>query len=147
LSLIFRERKRTGAIDLEAAEMALRAAMHRAGASALGQLLEFPEPGADERTIPCPCGHQAHYRELRRRQILTVLGEVGVLRPWYLCDHCHNGQFPVDRLLDIENCDNSPGVRRMETLVGQDAPFAQGQEQMKLLAGLEVTAKAVERTA
>jgi hypothetical protein len=35
----------------------------------------------------------------------------------------------------------------MQALVGQEAPFDQGREQMKVLAGLEVTAKSVERTA
>jgi hypothetical protein len=35
----------------------------------------------------------------------------------------------------------------MQALVGQQAPFEHGREQMKLLAGLEVNAKAVERTA
>lgn len=35
----------------------------------------------------------------------------------------------------------------MQALVGQDTPFDHGREQMKLLAGLEVTAKSVERTA
>ncbi len=35
----------------------------------------------------------------------------------------------------------------MLATVGQDAPFDQGRRQMKLLAGLEVTAKAVERKA
>src|SRR5207244_1559158 len=49
--------------------------------------------------------------------------------------------------LDIENTEFSPGVRRMQALVGQEAPFDQGREQMKILAGLEVTAKSVERTA
>src|SRR5439155_13107835 len=39
------------------------------------------------------------------------------------------------------------GVRRMQATVGQDAPFDHGREQMKVLAGLEVTAKSVERTA
>jgi hypothetical protein len=38
-------------------------------------------------------------------------------------------------------------VRRMQALVGQAAPFDHGREQMKVLAGLEVTAKSVERTA
>jgi hypothetical protein len=33
------------------------------------------------------------------------------------------------------------------TVVGQDAPFDHGREQMKVLAGLEVTTKSVERTA
>ena len=41
----------------------------------------------------------------------------------------------------------SPGVRRMLTLVGSEcSSFERGREQMKLLAGLEVTTKAVERT-
>jgi hypothetical protein len=35
----------------------------------------------------------------------------------------------------------------MQALVGQDSPFEHGREQMKMLAGLEVTAKSVERTA
>ncbi len=147
MSLIFAERKQTGSMDLEAVEMALRVAIHRAGAAVLTQLLQFPKPAADQRAIPCPCGHQARYRELRSHRLLTVLGEVELSRPWYLCPHCHNGQFPVDRQLDIENRDCSPGVRRMQALVGQDAPFEHGREQMKLLAALEVTAKSVERTA
>lgn len=147
LSLIFAERKQTGGMDLEAAEMALRAAMHRAGAAALTQLLQFPEPATDQRAIPCPCGHQARYRERRTRRLLTAVGAVELSRPWYLCPHCHNGQFPVDRQLDVEHGDCSPGVRHMQALVGQDAPFDHGRQQMKLLAGLEVTAKSVERTA
>jgi hypothetical protein len=127
--------------------MAFRAALHQAGAAALTQLLQFPEPAAEQRRIPCSCGHQARYRELRSRRILTALGEVEITRPWYLCLHCHQGQFPVDHELDIAKTEFSPGVRRMHALLGQQAPFDHGREQMKLLAGLEVTTKAVERTA
>lgn len=127
--------------------MAFRAALLRAGAAALSRLLRFPEPGREQHNIPCPCGHKAHYREPRSRRILTVLGEAEITRPWYLCPHCRQGQFPADVELDIENTDSSPGVRRMHALVGQQAPFDHGREQMKLLAGLDVTAKAVERTA
>jgi hypothetical protein len=127
--------------------MALRAALHRAGATTLNHLLRFAEPAGEHRSIPCPCGHQARYRELRSRHILTAMGEVELTRPWYLCPHCHAGQFPTDRELDIDNTDFSPAVRRMHALVGQQAPFDHGREQLKLLAGLEVTTKAVERTA
>jgi hypothetical protein len=64
-----------------------------------------------------------------------------------LCPHCHIGQFPADVELDIENAGVSPGVSRMQAVVGQEAPFDHGRQQMKLLADLEVTTKAVERTA
>jgi hypothetical protein len=113
----------------------------------LSQLLEFPVPHEAERRLPCSCGQQAHYRELRSKPVLTALGQVEVLRPYYLCAHCGRGQFPVDVELDIENTEFSPGVRRMQAMVGQEAPFDHGREQMKVLAGLEVTTKSVERTA
>jgi hypothetical protein len=79
--------------------------------------------------------------------VLTAVGQVTVSRPYCLCSHCHQGQFPADRELDIENTEFSPGVRRMQAAVGQQAPFEQGRQQMKLLADLEVTRKAAERTA
>ena len=94
LRLVFEEQRKTGALDLEAVEMAMRAAMHRAGASALSQLLRGDPPGLDEREVPCPCGHKARYREMRGRRVLTAVGEVELLRTWYLCAHCHNGQCP-----------------------------------------------------
>ena len=125
----------------------MRTAMHRAGASALSRLLRGSPPGADEREVPCPCGHKARYREMRARRVLTAVGEVELLRAWYLCPHCHDGQCPADAALDIEKTDFSPGVRRMPALVGSEAPFDHGRQQIELLAGLEVTAKAVERTA
>jgi hypothetical protein len=113
----------------------------------LTKLLQFPVPAADQRTIACCCGHSAHYRELRSKPVLTVVGMVEVSRPYYLCLHCHTGQFPADVELDIEKREFSPGVRRMQAVVGQDAAFDHGRQQMKLLADLEVTTKAVERTA
>jgi len=127
--------------------MAMRSALHRAGAAALTELLQFSAPAAEQRMIPCGCGQQAHYRELRRKPVLTAVGRVEVSRPYYWCPHCGAGQAPADRELDIENTEFSPGVRRMQALVGQAAPFDHGRAQMKALADLEVTAKSVERTA
>jgi hypothetical protein len=147
LRVIFSQRREGQSLDLEAVEMAMRSALHRAGAAALSELLRFPSPAADQRAVPCACGEQAHYHELRAKPVLTALGPVEVSRPYYRCPHCHAGQFPADRELDIENTEFSPGVRRMQAMVGQEAPFDRGREQMKVLAGLEVTAKSVERTA
>ena len=144
---IFTGRRKTGHLDLEAMEMAVRSAMHRAGAAALTELLQFPAPAGGRRTVDCTCGKQAHYRELRAKPVLTAVGTVNVSRPYYLCARCRTGQFPADVELDIEDTEFSPGVRRMDALVGQEAPFDHGREQMKALAGVEVTTKSVERIA
>ena len=74
--------------------MLVRSAMHQVGANTLTELMRFPAP--DQRNIPCPCGQQARYRELRSKPVLTAVGTVEVSRPYYLCPDCHEGQFPAD---------------------------------------------------
>ena len=118
--------------------------MHQAGAAALTQLLQYDPPAESHRAIPCSCGHTAHYKELRSKSILTVLGSVQLSRPYFLCD-CSKGQFPVDVDLGVAGMETSPGVRRMEAVVGSEMPFAAGCEPIKLLAGLDIPAKAIER--
>jgi hypothetical protein len=147
LSVIFQGRRKTGRFDLEAVETSIRAAMHQAGASALTQLLQYDPPDEDHRTIPCSCGHSARYKELRSKTVLTVLGPVQLRRPYYVCADCAKGQYPVDTELGVAGLESSPGVRRMEAVVGSEMPFASGCEPMKVLAGLEVPVKAIERTA
>jgi hypothetical protein len=147
LHQVFAQRRKDGRTDLEAVESALRGALHQAGAAALTQLLQFQAPASDQRRLLCRCGHHAQFQEVRSKPLLTVVGPARLSRPYYWCAQCGTGQFPVDRELDIENTEFSPGVRRMQALVGHAAPFDQGREQMEALAGLEVTAKSVERTA
>jgi hypothetical protein len=147
LGRIFAQRRQSGRTDLEAVEAALRSALHQAGAAALSELLRYEAPAPDQRQMPCPCGHRAQYRELRSKPVLTVVGRVEISRPYYLCAHCQQGQFPADVELDVEATEVSPGVRRMLAVVGAAAPFDHGRKQMEVLAGLEVTTKAVERTA
>ena len=132
LDRIFAQRRKGGGTDLEAIESALRAVLHQAGAGTLSELLQFEAPAQDQRQLPCACGHQAQYQELRSRPVLTVVGWVRMRRPWYLCENCREGQFPADIELDIEKTDFSPGVRRMQAMVGQDAPFDHGRQQMKV---------------
>ena len=127
--------------------MVVRSAMHQAGATVLSKLLRFPTPAADQRTIPCACGHQAHYRELRSKPLLTAVGKVEVLRPYYLCPHCHAASSPPmsnwtskTRILSW----GAPDAGRRRPGGGRSI---MGASRLKLLADLEVTTKAVERTA
>jgi len=146
LHRVFAERRDRGGIDLEAVEMAIRSALHSVGAAALGQLLHYNPPAVNQRRLLCVCGQQAHYVELRTKQVMTALGPIPIERPYYLCPSCHRGQFPIDRELDVQDTELSPGVRRMMALVGHEVPFNRGRVQLKLLADLSVTTKAVERT-
>ena len=143
--MIFAGQRQTGSFDLEAVETTTRAAMHRAGTAMLAHVLS--EEGPVATTVACPCGEQARFHGRRRRRVLTAVGEAEIERAYYYCPHCHQGQSPRDRELDIVDTDYSPGVRRMMAVVGSETSFDRGRTQLELLAGLAVTRKAVERHA
>ncbi len=112
-------------------------ALHKAGAAA-----------PNERKHACPCAQAARYRELRSCWIFTVLNEVEITQPWFLCCVCGRGLAP----LPTSNCHLttrtlSPGVRQMLVLVGSDALVDHGRQPIELLARLAITTKAGERTA
>ncbi len=137
--------RKTGSFDLEAVEVATRAAAHQLGAKMLEQLLNArAEFGRD---IPCPCGGGARFHQMRPKRLVTMLGPVTFERPYYVCSACHEGQSPRDVELDVEGTEYSPGVRRMMATVGGETSFERGRSQLELLAGIDVTAKAVERQA
>lgn len=145
MEVIFTGLRKSGRFDLEATEMATRAAAHHLGGKVLERLLDAQS--GFEREVLCRCGHAARFREMRCKQLTTVVGPITIQRPYYLCGHCHQGQSPRDAELDVQGTECSPGVRRMMALVGSDASFDHGREQLEMLAGLEVTTKAVERHA
>jgi Uncharacterised protein family (UPF0236) len=125
--------------------MATRAAAHQLGAKALERLLCVPMEFVRE--VACPCGQRAHFHQMRPKRLLTVLGAITIQRPYYLCPGCHQGHSPRDIELDTKDTEYTPGVRRMMAVVGGETSFERGRQQLELLAGIEVTAKAVERQA
>ena len=145
LQVVFTGCRKSGQVDLEAVEMLVRDSMHHAGATVLERLLSMPASPPEK--VICNCGHEARPQGKRAKQILTALGPVRFQRSYYVCPRCHHGHSPRDRELDVEGVAYSPGVRRMMAAVGSETSFDQGREQLQLLAGIEVTAKAVERQA
>jgi hypothetical protein len=60
LTVVFAASRPGAALDLEAVEMLVRGAMHRAGAGVLSRLLAPASPSPAH--SPCACGHAARYR-------------------------------------------------------------------------------------
>jgi len=125
--------------------MATRTASHQLGARLVEKLLSAPTEF--QRQVPCPCGQKARFHQMRPKQLLTILGPIVIQRPYYVCPACGSGQSPRDAELDVQATEYSPGVRRMLAVVGGEMSFQKGRTQLELLAGLQVTTKAVERQA
>ena len=99
-------------------------------------------------TRPCPqCGQPARYAGRRRKTLESVLGSLTLARAYYHCAACDAGVCPRDAALGLEGTSLSPAVTRMVGAVGAMVSFVEGQALLHDLAGVEVEAKQVERTA
>ena len=137
---------RPDGLDLEASELAIRAAMHEVGAVLLAKLLNSDLGGA-RAAVKCRVGHAATFVDYRRKEITTVVGQVELRRAYYHCDECGEGMLPQDEALDVMGTSFSPGVRRLMGRVGGKESFNEGRMDLEELAGIKVQTKAVERVA
>jgi hypothetical protein len=137
--------RQRGQVDLEASEMAVRAASHRIGGSLLEKLLNTDGGGYQGTRLDCGRGHSARFVEYRDKSLLTVVSRLVVRRAYYYCPQCAEGVIPKDRALDIVDTGFSPGVRRMMGQVGGKEAFEEGRKDLEVPAHVRVSTKAVER--
>jgi hypothetical protein len=119
--------------------------MHTIGSKVLEGLLNADD-GYQGKRIPCDNGHTYEFMEYRDKNVLTVLGDVRVTRAYYYDRQGKDGMCPKDKDLDIDGTSFSPGVRRIKARVGAYRAFGLGHQDIKEMAGIDVTAKEIERT-
>lgn len=132
-------------MDLEAIEMHVRSSMHEVGRLLLERVLNADGGGYRGSSIRCQDGHRSRFLGYRAKEVTTVLGPIRLERSYYYDAKCRRGSSPRDGELDIERTGFSPGMRRMMARVSALRPFGQGEEDIRELAGVEVTAKDIER--
>jgi len=121
--------------------------MLAAGAKVLGTLLEEIGVGRREEPVVCECGLRMESRGLKDKPLMTILGTVPYSRSMYQCSGCGKTWYPGDEELDVVGTTRSPGLRRMMARAGSQSTFKEGREDLKVYAGIEVSAKDVERVA
>jgi hypothetical protein len=119
--------------------------MHAVGSVILERVVNADGGGYQGKKISRNNGQQYEFMGYLNKGLLTVLGEVEVKRAYYYDALNKDGCFPKDEILDIKGTTFSPGVRRMASRVGGYRSFELGHEDIKELAGIDVTAKEVER--
>ena len=140
-------REAATALDFEAVETAVRRQALRFAARVVEQRLNADRSDFTGARRRCSCGQPARYVDRRAKPFQTVLGELRLERAYYYCAACQRGFCPRDQQLGLEGSSLSPGVTRMVGTVGALVSFQEGSELLGELAGVEVGAKQVERTA
>lgn len=139
---------REGRVDLEAVEQALRAAVLEAGAKVLEGLLESVGVGRRETQVLCPrCRGVLESKGVRAKRVLTLLGWIRFARSRFVCPKCGAARFAGDEALGIVETSRSPGVQRLEARFGAKETFKEVAEDLRMAAGLDVSAKDAERVA
>jgi len=133
--------------DLEAVETGLRAAVLAAGAKALEGLLRGVGCGRRSEAVMCSCGARMQSTGLAAKPLLTILGEVAFTRSRYECPACGASRHPGDEELGVSGTSRSPGLQRMMSRAGHRDTFKEGREDLRVYAGVTVSAKDVERVA
>jgi hypothetical protein len=126
-------------------ENVLRVAVLAAGAKLLGEVISGIGCGRRADAVMCKCGSEMKSRGLREKSLLTVLGMTTFTRSMYECPECGATRYPGDEELDIVGTTRSPGLRRLMARAGGRESFKEGSDDLKVYAGIEVSAKDVER--
>jgi hypothetical protein len=120
-------------------EQGLRQLLQQAGMEALGQSLNALDVAYPQPQVACACGEQADYQFRRWAKTFTVFGWVAYRRAYYLCSHCHQGQFPLDQRLGLEPGQVSAGLAPLLALAGVETAFEEGCQLIEQFLLLEVS--------
>jgi len=134
-------------VDLEALETAVRGAVHAEGAKVLEDLLTAVGVGRRDAAVRCRCGAVMDSRGVKTKSVLTLLGGIRFARSAYRCPVCGKMRHPGDEELDVVKTRYSPGVRRLVSDFGSDAPFKRVSRQLRAAAALTIGRKDCERIA
>jgi len=145
ITLSSRDKEREGHVDLESLEQCIRFSMHSIGSGILEKILNADDGDYRGRSITGDKGQVYEFMDYRNKELMTVLGKVKVKRAYYYNREGNAGSCPKDKALDIEGTSFSPGVRRIMGRVGAYRPFGLGHEDIKEIAGIDITAKEIER--
>jgi len=97
--------------------------------------------------LACACGQPARYIDRRAKTFMSALGAIELERAYYHCQACGHGFCPRDQALGLESSSLTPGVLRMTASAAALVSFEESSGLLRELAGVEVSAKQVERVA
>ncbi len=128
-------------------EIAARRQALRLAARALEQRLNADTMDHAGPELLCSCGGMAQYHGRHGKTFESVLGPLHLERAYYHCAQCQSGFCPRDHALRLERFSLTPGVLRMTGSTAALVSFQESSALLQELAGVEVSAKQVERAA
>src|SRR5260370_1793254 len=98
------------------------------------------------------CGHRQRLVGERPKQVLTLMGEVRISRPYYQClgdrdeqerEDCSHGEAPWDRVWGLGSGRTSPGIRKLVSYFAADQTLCAVAETVTRMLPLTISARQV----
>jgi hypothetical protein len=132
---------------LEWFEQQVMQTLKETGQTLLAGLCELSVERYVTSEIRCECGGRAVYQRQRAGQSKTLLGEVVVKRPYYLCNGCHRGQCPLDKQLGFCAGGVSGGLNELMALLGAEFVFEEAASMLEKLTLVHVSPNSCRKAA
>ena len=134
------------AVSLSEMETEIRQMSHEVGGEVLRVCLEAQTPKYPEDEGRCPhCGATASYIRRRWGTSITLLGRIRYRRPYYGCQSCHQGHYPLDEALGIRPGQMSDEVVQLAALQGIQNSFATSRDLLMRTALLDLSANSIRK--
>jgi hypothetical protein len=126
-------------------EQELREGIQGLGAQILSDAIMSLEERYPVDEMACGCGEKASYIRKRVAKVISVFGRIEYQRNYYLCSGCHQGQFPLDRRLNLKAGEVSPGLASLLALAGAETAFEEGAALVERFTQVKVSDNTVRK--
>lgn len=111
------------------------------------EIVDAAGSGYGGQASPCRCGQPARFKGKVVRRIVSLHGELVLVRAYYWCARCKRGFCPLDRKLDLGRGQTSVSVRLLACRFASLLPFAKAAAELELVCGVHLSASTLQRIA
>ena len=96
-------------------------------------------------SIPCACGHQAQYKGVRQRLVVTLAGSVRANRAYHCCKQCKTGVLPWDRRQGLDQRQCSPSLKALICELAASLTYTNAVTLLQRTCGIRVEESSAEQ--
>ncbi len=94
----------------------------------------------EQERAPCPqCGRSVRSRGLVPRTVETLVGEMTLQRPYFNCERCKWGFYPLDEALELSAHKKQWDIQEAGARLATEVPFGEAQELFSQLTGMSLS--------
>jgi hypothetical protein len=95
----------------------------------------------DQDYSECPfCHRRIKARpEKVKREVTTLVGPIVLHRPYFYCQGCRHGFYPLDEALGLSDRKIQPDVQEIEAWLASEMPYETAAETIKRCAGIDIS--------